>query len=104
MLFRSENGFGYIKQFLGPIWWIAPLMLPIEVISHLARILSLTVRLYANMFASDLITLIFFSGIPLVVPIVGLGLHLFVAVIQAYIFMLLNMIYLAEATAHAEQH
>jgi F-type H+-transporting ATPase subunit a len=89
---------------MGPVWWLAWLLFPIEIISHLARIMSLTIRLYANMFASDLITLIFFSGIPLVVPIVGLGLHLFVAVIQAYIFMLLNMIYLAEATAHAEQH
>ncbi len=80
------------------------LLFPIEIISHLARIMSLTIRLYANMFASDLITLIFFSGLPLLVPMVGLGLHLFVAVIQAYIFMLLNMIYLAEATAHPEHH
>ncbi len=73
-------------------------MFPIEIISHLARMLSLTVRLYANMAASDLITLIFFSMIPLALPIVGLGLHLFVALIQAYIFMLLTTIYLGEAT------
>jgi F-type H+-transporting ATPase subunit a len=66
--------------------------------------MSLTIRLYANMFASDLITLIFFSGLPLLVPIGGLVLHLFVAIIQAYIFMLLNMIYLSEATAHPEHH
>jgi F-type H+-transporting ATPase subunit a len=66
--------------------------------------MSLTIRLYANMYASDLITLIFFSGIPLAIPIVGLGLHAFVAIIQAYIFMLLNMIYLSEATAHPEHH
>ncbi len=51
------NGFGYIKQFLGPVWWLYPLLLPIEIISHFARILSLTVRLYANMFAGDLLTL-----------------------------------------------
>jgi len=101
---RAQGIVGYAKHFMGPVWWLAWLLFPIEIISHLARIMSLTIRLYANMFASDLITLIFFSGIPLVVPIVGLGLHLFVAVIQAYIFMLLNMIYLAEATAHAEQH
>jgi F-type H+-transporting ATPase subunit a len=95
-----ENGFGYIKQFLGPIWWIAPLMLPIEIISHLARILSLTVRLYANMFAGDMVTLAFFSLVPIAIPAVFLGLHLGVAVIQAAVFMLLAMIYLGQATAH----
>lgn len=95
-----SNGFGYIKQFLGPVWWIAPLMLPIEIISHCARVLSLTVRLYANMFAGDLLTLAFFSLIPVGVPLVFLGLHLGVAVIQAYVFMLLAAIYLSMAVAH----
>lgn len=95
-----ENGAGYIKQFIGPIWWIAPLMLPIEIISHFARILSLTVRLYANMFAGDMVTLAFFSLVPIAIPTVFLGLHLGVAVIQAAVFMLLAMIYLGQATAH----
>jgi F-type H+-transporting ATPase subunit a len=95
-----ENGFGYVKQFLGPVWWLAWLMLPIEIISHFARVLSLTVRLYANMFAGDLVTLAFFSLVPLGVPIIFLGLHLGVSVIQAYVFMLLAMIYLGQATAH----
>lgn len=102
---RAQGPIGYAKHFMGPAWWIAPLMFPIEIISHFARILSLTVRLFANMLASDLITIIFFSMVPLALPIVGLGLHLFVAVIQAYIFMLLTMIYLGEATAqHSEHH
>jgi F-type H+-transporting ATPase subunit a len=101
---RAQGPVGYAKHFMGPVWWIAPLMVPIEIISHFARILSLTVRLFANMLASDMITIIFFSMVPLALPLVGLGLHLFVAVIQAYIFMLLTMIYLGEATAHAEQH
>ena len=101
---RAQGPIGYIKHFMGPAWWIAPLMFPIEIISHFARILSLTVRLFANMLASDLITLIFFSMIPFALPIVGLGLHLFVALIQAYIFMLLTTIYLGEATAHADAH
>jgi len=94
------NGLGYVKQFLGPVWWLAWLMLPIEIISHLARVLSLTVRLYANMFAGDLVTLAFFSLVPIAVPVVFLGLHLGVSVIQAYVFMLLAMIYLGQATAH----
>ena len=94
------NGPGYIKQFLGPVWWLYPLMLPIELISHCARVLSLTVRLYANMFAGDLLTLVAFSIIPLGIPLLALGLHFGVAVIQAYVFMLLSMIYLSLAVAH----
>jgi F-type H+-transporting ATPase subunit a len=95
-----ENGFAYIKQFLGPVWWLYPLLLPIEIISHFARVLSLTVRLYANMFAGDLLTIAFFSLIPIGIPLVFLGLHLGVAVIQAYVFMLLAAIYLSLAIAH----
>jgi F-type H+-transporting ATPase subunit a len=94
------NGFGYIKQFLGPVWWLAWLMLPIEVISHFARILSLTIRLYANMFAGDLVTLAFFSLIPIGVPLIFLGLHFGVAIIQAYIFMVLATVYLSMAVSH----
>lgn len=96
----KEHKLGYIKQFLGPLWWIAPLMLPIEMISHLARILSLTIRLFANMFASDLLTLIFFSLFPFALPVVFLGLHLGVSLIQAYVFMLLASIYIGQAIAH----
>jgi F-type H+-transporting ATPase subunit a len=95
-----ENGFGYFKQFVGPIWWISWMMLPIELISHFARILSLTVRLYANMFAGEMVTLVFFSLVPIGIPIVFMGLHLGVALIQAYIFMLLTMIYVSQAVAH----
>ena len=94
------NGFGYVKQFLGPVWWLYPLMLPIEIISHFARVLSLTVRLYANMFAGDLVTLAFFSLIPVGIPLIFLSLHLGVAVIQAYIFMVLATVYLSMAVAH----
>ena len=95
-----SNGAGYIKQFLGPVWWLYPLLFPIEIISHCARVLSLTVRLYANMFAGDLLTLAFFSLVPIGVPLVFLGLHLGVAVIQAYVFLLLAAIYLSLAVAH----
>ena len=95
-----SNGVGYIKQFLGPVWWLYPLLFPIEIISHCARVLSLTVRLYANMFAGDLLTLAFFSLVPIGIPLVFLGLHLGVAVIQAYVFFLLASIYLSLAVAH----
>jgi F-type H+-transporting ATPase subunit a len=95
-------GIGYLKHFLGPIPALAPLMLPIELISHTARLLSLTVRLWANIFAGDLITLVFFSMIPIGVPIIFAGLHIVVAVLQAYVFMLLSIIYVSGAVA--EEH
>jgi F-type H+-transporting ATPase subunit a len=91
---------GYLKQLAGPLWWIAPLLFPIEVISHCARVMSLTIRLYANMLASDLVTLVFFSLAPLAIPAIFLGLHFAVALIQAYVFMLLAMIYLSQAVSH----
>jgi F-type H+-transporting ATPase subunit a len=97
---REQGPVNYFKHFLGPIWWISPMMLPIELISHLARILSLTVRLYANMFAGEEVTLVFFSLVPIGIPIIFMGLHLGVALIQAYIFMLLTMIYVSQAVAH----
>ena len=94
------NGFSYVKHFMGPVWWLAWLMLPIEICSHLARILSLTVRLFANMFAGDLVTLVFFSLVPIGIPVIFMGLHIGVALIQTYIFILLAMVYLGEAVAH----
>ncbi len=100
--FRAKGPIRYVKHFMGPVPWMAWMMFPIEVFSNFIRILSLTVRLYANMLASDLITLVFFSLVPFALPVVGLGLHLFVACIQAYIFMLLTSIYLAEATAQED--
>ena len=96
------SGFKYFKQFLGPVWWMAWLLLPIEIISHFARVLSLTVRLYANIFAGDLVTLAFFSLIPVFIPLVFIGLHLMVAVVQAFVFMALAMSYLSLAVA--EEH
>jgi F-type H+-transporting ATPase subunit a len=94
------HGHKYVKQFLGPLPAIAILMFPIEIVSHLARVMSLTIRLYANMFASDMLTLVWFSLIPLAVPSVFLGLHAAVSVIQAFVFMLLSMIYLSMAVSH----
>jgi F-type H+-transporting ATPase subunit a len=96
---RVNKG-AYIKQFLGPVWWLYWLLFPIEIISHFARVLSLTVRLYANMFAGDLLTLAFFSLVPIGIPLVFLGLHLGVAVVQAYVFAVLAAIYLGLAVAH----
>lgn len=94
------NGVGYIKQFLGPFLVMAPLMLPIEVISHFARPLSLTIRLYANMFAGEQVYLTFITLTKVIVPVIFIGLHTFVAFLQAYIFMLLAMVYVGGAVSH----
>ena len=99
---RVHGPIGYLKEFAGPIWWISWLLFPIEIISHCARMMSLTIRLWANMFAGDLVTLGFFSLIPIAVPAAFLGLHLAVSVIQALVFALLAAIYLGSAVA--EQH
>ena len=81
------------------MWWLAPLMIPIEIISNLARVMSLTIRLFANMFAGDMVTLVFFSLVPILVPVIFLGLHIFVSLLQAYIFALLTTVYLQGAVA-----
>jgi F-type H+-transporting ATPase subunit a len=96
-----EQGIGkYLAHFMGPMLALAPLMILIEIISHFARPLSLTVRLFANMFAGEKVTLTFLSLTFLVAPAVFMGLHLFVGFLQAYIFMLLAMIYVGGAVAH----
>ncbi len=106
---RTNGPVGYLKHFIGPqdkdVPLILRLILPvpmfiIEAFSHLARVMSLTVRLYANMFAGEMVTLVFFSLIPLGVPLVFEGLHVGVGFIQTYIFVLLAAAYLGEATAH----
>ena len=99
---RKQGLLKYSKHFIGPMPILAPLMIPIEIISHIARMMSLTIRLYANIFAGDLVTLVFFSLIPIGVPVIFLGLHLFVSLLQAYIFVLLATVYLAGAVA--EEH
>ena len=98
----KHAGIGYLKHFAGPMPALALLMVPIEIISHLARVLSLTIRLFANMFAGDMVTLVFISLIPIGVPILFLGLHIGVSFLQTYIFVLLTTVYLQGAVA--EEH
>ncbi len=95
----KQAGVGYVKQFAGPMPMMAPLMVPIEIISHLARVLSLTIRLFANMYAGDMVTLVFVSLLPVAFPIPFLGLHIFVSLLQAYIFVLLTTVYLQGAVS-----
>jgi F-type H+-transporting ATPase subunit a len=92
----------YLAHFAGPMPIMAPLMVPIEIISHLGRLLSLTVRLYANMFAGEQVTLVFISLTYFLVPSIFMGLHIFVSFLQAFVFSLLTMIYVSGAVA--EEH
>jgi F-type H+-transporting ATPase subunit a len=97
----QANGlFKYLAHFAGPMPLLAPLMIPIEIVSHLARPLSLTIRLFANMYAGEQVTMVFLSLTYFLVPAVFMGLHVFVSLLQAYIFTLLTMMYVSGATAH----
>jgi F-type H+-transporting ATPase subunit a len=100
---RHHGVLGYLRTFMGPVLAIGPLMFVIEIVSHLARGLSLSVRLFANMLAGEKITEIIFERIlGLGAPVIFMGLHIFVGALQAYIFVLLTMIYLSGAVS--EEH
>jgi F-type H+-transporting ATPase subunit a len=96
------HGPRYFKHFLGPIWWLAPLMLPIELISHIARPVSLSVRLLGNITADHKVGAVVFALIPYLIPVILLGLGTLVAVVQAIVFSLLSTIYISTAIAHEE--
>ncbi len=99
---RHHGLVGYLKHLCGPMLFIAWLMFPIEVFSNAFRMLSLSVRLYANMMVGDLLEQVFGGLIPVLVPSVFAALHIFVSFLQAYIFMLLPAIYISMAVA--EEH
>lgn len=98
----QANGlFGYLKHFTGGQRFpLVLLMVPIEIVSNLARPLSLTIRLYANMLAGEKVTLVFLGLTYLVAPALFMGLHVFVSFLQAYVFAVLTMMYVGGATAH----
>jgi F-type H+-transporting ATPase subunit a len=117
---RHHGPFGYLKTFAGPVWWLSWLIAPVEMISAMARLLSLTVRLWANIFASDLIYMIFlglllqpftwaaeksfllaipFGILAALIPLLFVALHIFVSIIQSYVFTVLPSIYIGMATA-----
>jgi len=96
------HGAGYIKHFLGPVWWMVPIIFPIELIGHLARLLSLSFRLFGNMMGHELVLGILFGLAGLYfapLPIMALG--IFVALVQAFVFFLLSVMYFTSAMEHA---
>jgi len=99
-----KQGLGhYIKHFAGPIWWLAPLMFPIEIIGNFARVLSLGMRLFGNIFGEHTATGIFMGLVPFVVPWPMMGLGIFGAFLQTFVFIMLTMVYISGAIA-VEEH
>jgi F-type H+-transporting ATPase subunit a len=90
----KNHGFKYIKHFLGPVWWLAPIMLPVEIIGHLSRPLSLSFRLFGNMNGHELILLIFFGLVPFLIPLPMMLMGVLVALLQTFVFTLLATIYI----------
>jgi F-type H+-transporting ATPase subunit a len=95
-----EHGVAYLKHFVGPIIWLAPLMIIVEVLSHVFRPLSLGIRLFGNMFADHLVLSIFTDLTKAVIPVVFYALGAFVCVVQAFVFTVLSMVYIALAVSH----
>lgn len=97
----KKHGGAYLKHFMGPILWLAPLMFIIEIIGHLARPLSLTLRLFGNMYGHEIVLMIFLALVPLFLPIPMMLMGVLVAFIQTFVFTLLAMIYIAGALEEA---
>lgn len=101
---KSQGVLKYLKHFLGPIPAIAPLLLPIEIISHFSRVVSLSIRLFGNIFAEELLIVVIASIIPFFLPLPFMVVAVFTSFIQAFVFVLLTCVYLAGAVAHEEEH
>jgi len=97
----KEHGFHYVKHFMGPILLLAPLMIIIELIGHLARPVSLSLRLFGNMYGHEIVLMIFFALVPFLLPIPMMLMGVLVAFIQTFVFTLLAMIYIAGALEEA---
>lgn len=93
----KTHGLKYFKQFMGPVWWLTPLMMPIEIISHISRPLSLTVRLFGNIMGEDIVLMVVLILVPLLVPLPVFVLMIFTSLIQTLVFMLLSMMYIGGA-------
>lgn len=95
-----EHGFKYLKQFMGPLAWLAPIMIPIELIGHFARPLSLGLRLFGNIFGDHQVTAMAIFFLPFLLPVPAMVLGLFVCLVQTFVFMLLSMAYFSGAITH----
>ena len=100
---KTQGLLHYLAHFGGPVWWLAPLMFLIEMIGNFARILSLAMRLFGNIFGEHAAAGVFFGMLPFVLPWPMMGLGIFGAFLQTFVFIMLNMVYISGATA-SEEH
>jgi F-type H+-transporting ATPase subunit a len=101
---NAQGLVNYLKHFMGPIWWLAVLMVPLEIVDNLVRPVSLALRLFGNMTGDHLVLEIFTSLTYLVVPVAFYFLGAFVSLIQAFVFTLLTVIYVSLAVGHGDEH
>jgi F-type H+-transporting ATPase subunit a len=101
---KTQGVLKYLKHFTGPIPLLAPLLLPIEIISHFSRPVSLSIRLFGNIFAEELLIVVIASIIPFILPLPFMAVAIFTGLIQAFVFVLLACIYISGAVAHEEEH
>jgi len=94
----------YFKHFMGPVWWLAWLMFPVEIVSHISRIVSLSFRLFGNIKGDDMFLAVILMLAPWVLPLIPFALLTFGAFLQAFIFMMLTYVYLGGAVVIADDH
>ncbi|MDD5052663.1 MAG: F0F1 ATP synthase subunit A [Sulfuricurvum sp.] len=101
---RRNGIISYFKHFMGPVWWLAWLMFPIEIVSHISRIISLSFRLFGNVKGDDMFLMVLLMLAPWILPIVPFALLTFMAFLQAFIFMMLTYVYLGGAVLLHDEH
>lgn len=97
---REHGVLAYLKHFCGPVWWMAPLLFVIEIVSHVVRPISLSLRLFGNMTGDHLVLGIFTQLTQYIIPVIFYFLGLFVCFMQAFVFTLLTMVYIRFSVAH----
>lgn len=100
---RKQGVIKYFKHFLGPVWWLYWLMFPIEIVSHFSRLISLSFRLFGNVKGDDMFLMVILMLAPWLLPMIPFALLTFMALLQAFIFMMLTTVYIGSAIA-VEDH
>ena len=101
---RRNGIIAYLKHFLGPVWWLYWLMFPIEIVSHISRIISLSFRLFGNVSGDDMFLMVILMLAPWLMPMIPFALLTFMALLQAFIFMMLTYVYIGSAVNISEDH
>ena len=101
---RRNGLISYFAHFMGPVWWLAWLMFPIEIVSHISRIISLSFRLFGNVKGDDMFLMVILMLAPWFLPMIPFALLTFMALLQAFIFMMLTYVYLGGAIAVSDEH